>query len=278
MKPPSKKTFADIAAKAEELRLKLAALDKSGLDTFADSTAKEKLIIEGGKALAELDRVLHLLSPQRFGTVGVTLGRADGIAKFFAFSFVATEKRPLASLGGSPFWGSGVYAIYYCGADQPAYAPLSGAETPIYVGKADPEDAFADTIEAQGQTLHRRLCEHLRNISKTRLKPQDFTYRAATIQSGMQFAVEEFMIRLFRPIWNSRVGVCHGLGKHGDSAKVRANKRSPWDTMHPGRKWADATAGNQAERHEIIERIAKHFAAHPIIKNKSELFEELALR
>ncbi len=38
--------------------------------------------------------------------------------------------------------------------------------------------------------------------------------------------------------WNSEVGICYGFGKHGDSAETRSNTRSPWDTLHPGRKWA----------------------------------------
>ena len=276
MKPSLRNAISDAVNQAKAFRRTLVTLDDMALGV-PSLQEYEDFVTEGGKVLADLKQTLHRISPQRFGTVGLTLGRADGIAKFFAFSFVATEKRPLASIADAPFWGSGVYAIYYCGGKEPAYAPLSNAETPIYVGKADPVDAFADSIEAQGQALFRRLREHATNISKTELSLDDFSYREATIQSGMQFAVEEFMIRLFRPIWNSRVGVCHGLGKHGDSAKTRANKRSPWDTMHPGRKWAEATVANQAERHQIVERITKHFASHPVIKDKTALFERLAL-
>lgn len=276
MKPVPPSTFPEIARQAKIFRQALAILDKASIEA-AQKEEREKLVSEGSETLAALERALHLLSPQRFGNVSITLGRADGIAKFFAFSFAAKEKLSLASLDDRPFWGSGVYAIYYCGKDEPAYAPLAHTETPIYVGKADPVDAFADSLETQGQTLFRRLREHAGNIAKTELRLEDFTYRAATIQSGMQFAVEEFMIRLFRPIWNSRVGVCHGLGKHGDSAKTRANKRSPWDTMHPGRKWAEDTGANQVERHEIVERITKHFSTHPVIKDKAALFEKLAL-
>jgi len=277
MKNSRPNTPSNVTKELERVRGLLAALDNAALDNNTNPKERESLIIEGSATLAELERVLHRLSPQRFGSVGITLGRADGIAKFFAFSFVATEKFPLASLVSNPFWGSGVYAIYYCGKNEPAYLPLSETETPIYVGKADPVDAFADSLESQGQTLFRRLGEHSKNIAMTDLKLSDFRYRAATIQSGMQFAVEEFMIRLFRPIWNSRVGVCHGLGKHGDNAKTRANKRSPWDTMHPGRKWAADTTANQSERHEIVDHIAKHFASHPIIPDKTALFEKLAL-
>ena len=157
MKDPKEKVIKELAEDAKRLRLKLTSVNESTIKGGANPRIHDELIGEGGKTLIELERVLRLLSPQRFGVVGITLGRTDGIAKFFAFSFVASEKRSLTSLGGNPFWGSGVYAIYYCGKTEPAYAPLSGTETPIYVGKADPTDAFADSIEAQGQTLFRRL-------------------------------------------------------------------------------------------------------------------------
>jgi hypothetical protein len=105
----------------------------------------------------------------------------------------------------------------------------------------------------------------------------DFYYRAAPIQTGMQAAVEDFMIRLFRPIWNKQIKICFGIGKHGDSAKTRANRRSPWDTMHPGRKWAADTKSDQMNREGIEARIADHFTKHPVIANRDRLFKLLAL-
>ena len=266
------------AKAAEKLKQHLTTLDEPALTKAAGTPQHEELLRQGGASLTELERILRLMSPQKYGALGITLGRADGIAKFFAFSFVSTAMLPLTALGQRPFWGSGVYAIYHKGKSEPAYASLSGTETPIYVGKADPTEAFADSIEAQGKSLYKRLKEHAGNIAKTELNVAEFKYRAATIQSGMQAAVEEFMIRLFRPIWNKGVGVSHGLGKHGDSATTRTNKRSPWDTMHPGRQWAEATLSNQTERHQIVANIAAHFKAHPVIRNKTELFEKLSLR
>ena len=32
--------------------------------------------------------------------------------------------------------------------------------------------------------------------------------------------------------------MCDGFGKHGDSYSTRPNRRSAWDTLHPGRPWA----------------------------------------
>ena len=175
------------------------------------------------------------------------------------------------------FYGAGVYAIYYHGKSVQAYQPLSGTETPIYVGKADPDAPYAETTEKQGEVLYKRLKEHARNIEKTDLDLKDFTCRQVAIQSGMQAAVEHFMIRFYRPIWNKEIKVCFGIGKHGDSAKTRANKRSPWDTMHPGRKWAENTTEDQKSRLIVEEDILNHFDAYPPIPDLDTLREKLSL-
>lgn len=217
------------------------------------------------------------MSHVRFGSIGISLGRSDGIAKFFAFSFLNQNREPLEEISDSPFFGSGVYAIYYRGKEVPAYQPLSGSETPIYVGKADPIDPMAETVEEQGQSIYKRLKEHAKNIDKTELTLTDFAYRAAPIQTGMQAAVEEFMIRLFRPIWNKQTKICYGIGKHGDRASTRQNKRSPWDTMHPGRTWARKTSNDQKSKGRIEEEIRDHLQKHPVIKTRDDLFRQLAL-
>lgn len=99
----------------------------------------------------------------------------------------------------------------------------------------------------------------------------------SSIQSGMQASVEEFLIRLFHPIWNKQIGICQGIGKHGDSHTTRANKRSPWDTMHPGRPWALKTKEDQVPRPEIVRKITKHFQLHPAILDKPALFQILQI-
>jgi hypothetical protein len=85
------------------------------------------------------------------------------------------------------------------------------------------------------------------------------------------------MIQFYKPIWNKEIKVCFGIGKHGDSATTRANKRSPWDTMHPGRKWADRTKDDQKSRAEIEEDILMHLEVHPPIPDLGALRERLAL-
>lgn len=270
-------TLTNLLKQIQVLQKSLKMFSEQPPDEAADDRTVKKFVSESGLLIDELQRIRESVSPIYFGAIGITLGRSDSIAKFFAFSFTNQDKRPLDELADSPFYGSGVYAIYYHGNSEASYLPLSGTETPIYVGKADPKNPQAETVEAQGQALHTRLKEHSKSMTKANLPLSDFFYRASPIQTGMQAAVEDFMIRLFRPIWNKEIRICYGIGKHGDSAKTRANKRSPWDTMHPGRKWATATKADQMKRHEIEAKITEHFKTHPVIANKDKLFKLLSL-
>ena len=194
------------------------------------------------------------------------------VGPFIGLALLAQPRQPLAEIGR--FYGSGVYAIYYRGGFD-AYAPLKGAEHPIYVGKADPRDHKADSPQAQGTKLSDRLLEHARNIGKAQstLRLEDFDCRFLVITSGWQGSAENFLIRLYDPIWNNETGICHGLGKHGDSDDTRANKRSPWDTMHPGRTWAaEAKAGDQFPESLIRGNLQAHFAAKPPLRTPEEAF------
>jgi hypothetical protein len=141
----------------------------------------------------------------------------------------------------------------------------------------NPPFTSAETAFHQNPAIWKRLKEHRRSIIADGLNQVEFRCRHVVIQSGMESAVEDFMIRLFKPIWNKEIKVCFGIGKHGDDAKTRVNKRSPWDTMHPGRKWADATSDDQASRDVIIQRIASHFATNPPIADKEAMLKLLAL-
>ncbi len=272
------KMLKDLARQAKELHQALVH-DKPQLsEQKSESRAARDFVRWSGRLMVELQAVREAVSPIRLGRIGVTLGRSDSIAKFFAFSFLSQNKLRLSELDEEPFYGSGVYAIYYHGAAEEVYRPISETETPIYVGKADPVDNDAETVEAQGMKLFNRLKEHAKSIKKTEMPLEDFFYRAVPIQSGMQTAVEDFMIRLFRPIWNKEIKICFGIGKHGDAPTTRTNKRSPWDTMHPGRGWAADTTENQMPREAIREKIAAHFVQHPSIGSKNDLFDLLALK
>ena len=192
--------------------------------------------------------------------------------RMVALTLVAQPRHSLARI--PDFYGAGIYAIYYNG-EFPPYASLTRRAHPIYVGKADPDNPSAKDALQQGAKLSARLNEHARNICKahTTLDINDFECRFLIVQTGFQKSAEDYLINFFQPIWNSETKICFGLGKHGDSADTRGNKRSPWDTMHPGREWANRTTENQKPLHLIIEQIETHLRTHPPYADIHEIFD-----
>jgi hypothetical protein len=188
-----------------------------------------------------------------------------------ALTLVAQQRHSLAHI--PDFYGAGVYAIYYKGG-FPAYAMLQGKDHPIYVGKADPDNPAAKDAIKQGTKLSSRLREHAKSIRKARttLSITDFECRFLIVQTGFQKSAEDYLINFFRPIWNSETKICFGLGKHGDSSDTRGNKRSPWDTLHPGRAWADGTTENQKSAELILDQINNHLAQHRPYEDVKEIF------
>jgi hypothetical protein len=193
-----------------------------------------------------------------------------------ALTLVAQKRH---RLGRIPiFYGSGVYALYYNGDAKPfpAYAPLMGKDHPIYVGKADPADSAAKDAIGQGTELAKRLREHAARIAKvdSTLDIKDFECRFLICQSGFQTSAEAYLFEFFKPIWNSQTKICFGMSKHGDAAGTRANGRSPWFTMHPGVKWADAPVlQDQKPKAQIELDIANHFAHYPPRQDIHEIFD-----
>jgi hypothetical protein len=244
-----RKDLADIAAQARS-----AVLTPHG---------RKKLNTEIEKAADELNALLCELDPIKRPKAVFDPGNPRTIGFFIALAMTAQPRQPLGEL--QEFYGSGVYAIYYRG-DFDLYAPLRDAETPIYVGQAAPGNEHAQTPVEQGIRLAARLNEHRKNIvrASSTLDIKDFEYRALVVQTGWETGAEDYLIRLFKPIWNSETKLVFGLGKHGDSAETRRNKRSPWDTLHAGREWAGADAIIDAKSPEIIrEELTRHFAKVP---------------
>jgi hypothetical protein len=254
------------------IRAKLAdVLDAA--ETRPLAAARRRVIDDQVRRLiAELEAALLKIDPVAMPDSVFDPSNPKIIGRFTALAMVGQTRRPLASIGR--FYGSGVYAIYYTG-DHELYRPISRAETPIYVGKAAPAMEGARTPRDQGERLAARLNEHRKNIAKasTTLDIADFEARLLVVQSGWERSAEDYLIGLFRPIWNNEVDVLYGLGKHGDAAATRGNKRSPWDTLHPGRTWAAATKEDARPPERIASDVAAHFANHEVFKNITQLLE-----
>lgn len=203
---------------------------------------------------------------------------------------MALLAQPLVPLGSvKPAYGSGVYAIYYAG-DHPLYARISGTETPIYVGKADPSNGDASTAREQGPRLTGRLIEHAGTIATAEkyalentladglsaIHLADFKCRRLVCATNAQLVAERHLIRMFWPVWNSDTKACWGMSKHGDAASTRRNKRSPWDVVHPGRAWAlDEQLVNNATAEEVSLRIEAILDEYPPRTDHAALLEEM---
>ena len=254
----------------EELRERLAHLRTllPSLSKHAASKAMAELI----SIVGEIEGARADLDPIKEPGASFDPADPDTAGRLVALALIAQERAPLGRVART--YGSGVYAIYYRG-DHPLYAPVSGTETPIYVGKADPDTPNGRTPREQGPRLFGRLKDHRRMIETVGahaerealphpLRLDDFDARRLVCATNAQLVAERHLIATFRPVWNNEIGICWGISKHGDAATTRANKRSPWDVVHPGRAWAMAESlDDKATPEDIERRIAEHFEQNP---------------
>lgn len=151
---------------------------------------------------------------------------------------VQFEKQPLEHLTTTVnAQGPGIYALFYRG-QFGAYAPISCSETPIYVGKAVPPGARkgAAAININAPALRGRLRIHARNIDAVHnLALKDFLCRFLPLVPVWITLAERFLIDHYGAVWN--VGL-DGFGNNPQGA-ARSTEISWWDTLHPGRPWAD---------------------------------------
>ncbi len=256
---------------ASQLKELSEALRSQQQPTLSPARAKKvrNVITE---ASATLRKVIEDLDPIKHPGFVFDPSNPEAAGRIIGITLVAQPRKLLGNI--ERFYGSGVYALYYNG-KFPAYAGLSGQEHPIYVGKADPAEPSSKSAFEQGARLAGRLDEHRKNIAKatSTLRVEDFEYRALVVQTGWQNAAESYLIHLFKPIWNSEVGIAYGLGKHGDDPATRANLRSPWDTLHPGRDWAsrDVNMKDARSQTRIIEDVARHLHKYPPLSTLDEI-------
>lgn len=249
-------------ASVNELRKSLQRLTDETDATALSNHKRKSLEKEIKGVIDELTTLLTNLDPIAQPTAVFDPSNPEVVGRFISLALVAQDRHPLAEI--PKFYGSGVYAIYYNGDFEP-YSPISHSETPIYVGKAAPKFSNALTPVDQGPRLSGRLSDHRKNIGKaaSTLNLDHFEFRSLVVQSGWEAAAEDYLIHLFRPIWNNETGILYGLGKHGDAATTRANRRSPWDTLHPGRAWAANSSEDAKTVSQIQIELAQHFSNTP---------------
>ena len=114
------------------------------------------------------------------------------------------------------------------------------------------------TRDDVGSVLHHRLTEHAGSINHANnLNPADFQCRWLVIDTVWVNLTEQVLIAQYSPIWNV---VVDGFGHHDQGRSRRDQKRSRWDTLHPGRPWAAHQKNNSDSADAIIEKIEAHRA------------------
>ncbi len=155
---------------------------------------------------------------------------------------------------GGAFDGAGVYTLHYTGA-FPAYADI-GVDVPIYVGKADPPGRRQGRTRTSTSVLHGRLQEHAGSIqAASNLDLTDFPCRWLVLDPVWIGLTEQVLIAQYRPIWNV---VVDGFGNHDPGAGRYNQRRSRWDTLHPGREWAPNLRDRGETAADIIAAINVH--------------------
>ncbi len=154
------------------------------------------------------------------------------------------------------FNGVGVYTIHYHGAFL-AYKGI-GASEPIYVGKAESPGKRQGRQPAKRSSpvLYRRLSEHAQSIASVEnLDLRDFRCRWLVLDPIWIGLTEQVLIAAYRPIWNA---VVDGFGNHDPGSGRQKQRRSSWDTLHPGRKWATRLRESTYDIPAICDKIESH--------------------
>jgi len=169
-----------------------------------------------------------------------------------------------------PFDGVGIYAIYYQG-DFELYKPISMAkcEWPIYIGRAIPAGGRTGLVGLgafPGRQLYGRLRQHFNSIRAARnLEETDFRCRYLVVDDIWIPLAERLLLGHYRPLWN---GVVDGFGGHapggkpGGTTSRGGQRKSAWDTLHPGRSFAKGRKP-RTKASVIHKRIAEHLSEHP---------------
>jgi hypothetical protein len=166
--------------------------------------------------------------------------------------------------------GAGVYAIYYAGNFAP-YAPLAEKnrdnkfELPIYVGKSMPRGGRKGALDHDASTspaLRNRLTKHSRSLDEVKsLSVSDFFVRYLVVDLIWIPLGENMLIRTYAPVWNR---VVEGFGINAPGGGREKQRKSQWDTIHPGRRIAQKRAPNALSEQEILDRIARHFRGEAV--------------
>ncbi|MGH8931456.1 MAG: Eco29kI family restriction endonuclease [Egibacteraceae bacterium] len=174
------------------------------------------------------------------------------------------ERQPIHQLLLQAFWGAGLYALYYVG-DLPLYEGVNdpACVTPIYVGKAAAgRSSYGVFIEgSKTRKLLNRVHDHLRSIEEahTNLSLMDFRVRYLVTSDVHIVLGEAGLLQAYAPVlWNT---VVTGFGINQPGAGRTGQRKSRWDTLHPGRPRAEGRELNEKSVEELTAMVRKAIEA-----------------
>ncbi|MHB8412914.1 MAG: Eco29kI family restriction endonuclease [Candidatus Acidiferrales bacterium] len=195
---------------------------------------------------------------------------AEGIAN----QLFKAEVHPLPPK--TRFVGAGVYALYYSGKFAPYRKITSQANEgiPIYVGKAIPKGSRKGGVAKSGNALFSRLSKHSVSIGRaSNLELRHFSCRYLVCDEAWITFCEAMLITRFQPLWNVFV---LGFGINAPGGGRRGQKKSMWDTLHPGRPEAGNLPPNDKTVSQLKKMIVQFLEGkqQPIITPTEAVIEE----
>jgi hypothetical protein len=168
------------------------------------------------------------------------------------------ERQPLIPLDSEipRFDGSGLYAIYYRGETLPLYAPLRNYKIPVYVGQSLSHNTATGAAMPEKSPLWNRIKNHRDSIEGAHLPLNEFGVRLLRLPDVHADLGENGLRVFYQPVW---IRVLRGFGSKEQGATTRQSARSPWDTVHPGRK---RTFGSEKhDKDKLIKKAQDHIAS-----------------
>jgi len=200
-----------------------------------------------------------------------------------SIEFELLVRPPVALSATDKIAGAGIYVIYYVGG-FPAYEPIAtenvgdAFKRPIYVGKAIPKGGRKGGINkdtaSKGHALADRLRQHAASIDESNnLSLDDFLVRHLVVDDIWIPLGENMLIESFRPVWNRAID---GFGNKDPGRRRATQYKSPWDVLHPGRKFAEKLADSALEVGFLNKRVEDYLAGRPLEKLPKAIAEQQA--
>jgi len=106
------------------------------------------------------------------------------------------------------------------------------------------------------QVLYKRLSEHADSVkTASNLDIDDFFCRLLVVDDIWIPLAESVLIERFKPVWNR---VLDGFGSHDPGKGRYQGMMSQWDSLHPGRVWAERLQPCTNTAEQLVARIVKY--------------------